>query len=118
MKSANSVLPPAQSRAAVPLPTRDLTDLPQYEPPSSESPRGPHTEHEYSLYKSGKPWLTLKVLSHASLPNSLPVFIEGRTISGSVEIDVSNLTNVQEITLSVSLSRVSALITRTAKSLR
>jgi hypothetical protein len=88
----------------LPPPTTDSADLPQDEAQSElvSSSRPPRTQHEYSLDGSDKPWLKLNVSSHASSPSSVPVFIEGDPIAGSVEVDVSKLANIQEITLSVS----------------
>jgi hypothetical protein len=70
---------------------------------SRRTSRRGRVKHEFHLTGGKeKPWATLKVLSNARFSNQPPVFLEGDTISGSVEVDESKLGQFQAIDVSVS----------------
>lgn len=58
-------------------------------------------EHVYSLERKGKKWLNLFVKSRTASPTP-PLFLEGDTISGRVEVDVEKAEGAKAITIAVS----------------
>ncbi|KAJ7077161.1 hypothetical protein B0H15DRAFT_862621 [Mycena belliarum] len=64
--------------------------LPGYSQRSSLVPRRIMTEHQYHLTSAGSkpPWATLKVISRASTPSDVPIFLEGDKITGSFTVDL------------------------------
>jgi len=77
--------------------------LPQYAPRSA--PQYSRSEHELGLMNNAgsyEKWTALKLFSRAASPKSLPVYIEGDTITGTLEVEASKLAKIREIKLSVS----------------
>lgn len=74
-------------------------ELPGYSraEPSSTSREWP--EHVYSLDKTQ---LSLKVKSRAPSATNLPLFFDGDTITGSVEMNVEKPESAKSVTISVS----------------
>lgn len=79
-----------------------------YGDPQEIVPTGSHpTEHEFTLRSgmmmTGKPWLTLRVLTRPSkLPHKYPRIFGGENIAGVVEIKLDQPMNINSITLHVS----------------
>lgn len=83
------------------------SELPSYGRAGSSSGAGLSSRqrqaHTYTLQNGNKPpWATLHVLSWAPTAKSLPVFFEGQTIEGSVDLDLPKPENIKAITISVS----------------
>jgi hypothetical protein len=82
-------------------------ELPTYSGPSSSRreggrPRRVRTEHVYTINNTdGTPWLYLKFKSWASSTNSLPMFIEGQTIKGIVDLDLKKSDSISAIVVNV-----------------
>ncbi|KAF5346155.1 hypothetical protein D9758_009962 [Tetrapyrgos nigripes] len=85
------------------LPGQSTTSLPAYTRRASPSPRRttrPKTEHIVELSnisgiggatsKKSKPWAVLKIYSSARSSKSLPVFLEGDKITGSLTLDLGH----------------------------
>ncbi|KAF8206140.1 hypothetical protein K438DRAFT_2013934 [Mycena galopus ATCC 62051] len=74
--------------------SQSVTSLPAYtarDRPSTASAVRELTEHVYEIKdKKKKPWATLKLKSSARSSTSLPTFLEGDRITGSVTLDLSN----------------------------
>lgn len=58
--------------------------------------------HRFLEDTKGKKWLSMFVQSRASNAASLPVFFEGDTISGRVEVDLDKAESSKGVTISVS----------------
>lgn len=116
--------PPSSSTPAVPatrnsaLASYSLLSLPNYstefpnvslpEPPTYTPGAGQRarprerSEHVYHLLNGAdKPWLTLRVLSWAPTEKHSPVFIEGETINGLVEMNLEKAENVKQVVVYV-----------------
>ena len=82
-------------------------ELPTYSGPSSSRRGGGRsrrirTEHIYTINNAdGTPWLYLKLKSWASSANSLPLFIEGQTIKGDVDLDLKKSDSISAIVVNV-----------------
>ncbi|KAF5339259.1 hypothetical protein D9758_013331 [Tetrapyrgos nigripes] len=85
------------------LPGQSTTSLPAYTRRASPSPLRtprPKTEHVVELSnnsgmggassKKSKPWAVLKVYSNARSSKSLPAFVEGERLTGSVTLDLGS----------------------------
>lgn len=82
------------------------SDPPTYSGPLSRRRGGRsrtgRTEHTYTINNTNEhPWMTLKVKSWASSKNSLPVFIEGQSIEGIVELDLRKSDSINAINVTV-----------------
>ncbi|THU78163.1 hypothetical protein K435DRAFT_876945 [Dendrothele bispora CBS 962.96] len=94
LHGSTSSLVPGQSTTSLPAYTRLPTP-----PPRPRTPRL-KTEHVVELSnnsgiggaasKKSKPWAVLKVYSNARSSKSLPTFVEGDSISGSVTLDLGS----------------------------
>lgn len=58
--------------------------------------------HRYLETPKGKKWLSMYVKSRSTSVTSLPVFFEGDTISGRVELDLDKADSGKSVTISVS----------------
>lgn len=68
---------------------------------TSSSSRG-RAEHAYTMLNSkGKPWISLRFHSSAHASHNVPVFWEGDTIDGTVELDASK-ENIMQVDIIVS----------------
>lgn len=84
------------------------TDLPQYSPDQRPAPAQSRSrvqvEHVYSLNNSkDKPWVILKVNSWSPSAKSLPMFLDGDIITGSVEISLDKPESAKGVTIGVSI---------------
>ncbi|KAF7374624.1 hypothetical protein MSAN_00347200 [Mycena sanguinolenta] len=73
--------------------SQSVTSLPAYtarDRPSTASAVRELTEHVFEISKKKKPWATLKLKSCARASTSLPTYLEGDRITGSVTLDLSN----------------------------
>ena len=86
------------------------TDLPSYAdvPKSTAKPTTSatsiwQTKHTYSLNTSkGIPWLKLLASSRAPSIKTLPVFLEGDVISGSVDVELDKPESCKGVSITVS----------------
>lgn len=87
------------------FPNVSLPELPTYTPGAGQRARPrERSEHVYHLLNGAdKPWLTLRVLSWAPSEKHLPVFIEGETINGLVEMNLEKTENVKQVAVYVRL---------------
>jgi hypothetical protein len=82
-------------------------ELPAYA--SSQAPAGARAapqrcSHSYSLENKGRTWITLKVSnSRAQVAKQLPLFYDGDTIEGAVEVDLDKAESAKAVTISASL---------------
>ena len=68
-------------------------------------------DHSYNLpTRKGVPWATLKIQSRATAISSLPLFIEGQPITGSIELNLLEETCMKSV--SIAVSRLCRVITR------
>jgi len=88
---------PAYS-AHAPVPTRQTIR------PTSARRREPLTEHVFDLShkKSTKPWASLKLQSFATSSKSLPMFVEGDKLKGSVVLDLEQPEHISLVIVKVS----------------
>ncbi|KAJ7592897.1 hypothetical protein C8J56DRAFT_1045349 [Mycena floridula] len=92
------------------LSVQSVTSLPAYTPrpsrPSSAHRRREPIEHVLELSdKRGKPWASLKLFSNAGGSKSLPTFVQGDKITGSVSLELSEEDSISSIDISVSFIR-------------
>ncbi|KAG7089397.1 hypothetical protein E1B28_011085 [Marasmius oreades] len=80
-----------------------VTSLPAYTRRESPPPRFP-TQHVFQLShnlsdkRNSKPWITLYLISNSRDPKSLPTYVEGDKITGSVELDLEEAgDNIQSV---------------------
>lgn len=62
--------------------------------------------HKYLETGKGKKWLSMFVKSRATSAASLPVFFEGDTISGRVELDLDKAESSKGVSITVSESLI------------
>jgi hypothetical protein len=59
-------------------------------------------EHRYVLEdKSGRNWVSFKVKSRAADPKNTPLFFEGDTIAGEVQLDLAKAKTLKGLTITV-----------------
>jgi len=83
----------------------DTEELPGYSP----APRRPRTgtggfrrEHRFSLKdRSGREWLSFKVNSRAVNTKNIPVFLDGDTVEGEVQLDLAKAQRLKCLTITV-----------------
>ena len=87
------------------FPNISLPELPSYTPGDARrSRRREQCEHAYHLLDgAGRPWLTLRVKSWALSEKHQPLFIEGGTINGLVEMNLEKTDNVKQVVVYVSV---------------
>lgn len=76
-------------------------DLPTSSASSAMVPTAPTTTHVYSTSRSDTFRFALRLRSFASESHATPLFLEGTTIEGSVELDLSKRSRVTSIILTV-----------------
>ncbi|KAK7032322.1 hypothetical protein VNI00_013281 [Paramarasmius palmivorus] len=64
-------------------------------------------EHSFSLERRGQKWLTLFVRSRSRSPLTAPVYIEGDTITGRVELDLDRPETIKGVAVAVQASVMS-----------
>lgn len=74
----------------------------QQQDAGSSSSGGLTEHHRFLETAKGKKWLGLSVKSRSPVAASMPIFVEGDTISGSVHIDLDKSESSRGITISVS----------------
>lgn len=93
--------------------SQSVTSLPAYtarDRPSTAGVVRELTEHEFDIKdKKKKPWATLKLRSNARSSASLPTFLEGDKITGSVTLDLSSSEKILGVSLLVSVFVIHAL---------
>jgi hypothetical protein len=93
--------------------SQSVTSLPAYtarDRPSTAGAVRELTEHEFDIKdKKKKPWATLKLRSNARSSASLPTFLEGDKITGSVTLDLSSSEKILGVSLLVSVFVIHAL---------
>ncbi|KAJ6520896.1 hypothetical protein DFH09DRAFT_1331546 [Mycena vulgaris] len=78
--------------------------------PSTAGAVRPLTEHVFEIKdKKKKPWATLKLSSSAPRATSLPTFLEGDKINGSVTLDLSNSEKILGVSILIRGSVVTGL---------
>jgi hypothetical protein len=69
---------------------------------SSLYPRGARTEHIMELANGkNRPWAMFRVFSSARSPEQIPLFYEGESITGSVELILQNSDPIHSISITV-----------------
>lgn len=58
-------------------------------------------EHKFPMERNGRVWLTLNVRSRAKSANTPPIYTEGDTVSGHVELKFDRPEKIKEITVTV-----------------
>lgn len=86
--------------------SQSVTSLPPYTAyarPSTAGAVRELTEHVFEIKdKKKKPWATLKLSSSARSSSSLPTFLEGDKITGSVTLDLSSCEKILGVSILVS----------------
>ncbi|TFK40190.1 hypothetical protein BDQ12DRAFT_772139 [Crucibulum laeve] len=81
------------------------SELPSYSSVSAQkkspTPVAGGSEHSKSLENDGRKWLSLYVKSRSGNSSTLPVFLEGDSISGRVEIDLQKAETIKGIVIEV-----------------
>ena len=87
------------------FPNISLPELPSYTPGDARrSRRREQCEHVYHLLDgAGRPWLTLRLKSWALSEKHQPLFIEGGTINGLVEMNLEKTESVKQVVVYVSV---------------
>ncbi|KAF7312490.1 hypothetical protein MIND_00262700 [Mycena indigotica] len=86
--------------------SESVTSLPaysaqQHRPRTASAAREP-TEHLFELKdKKQRAWATLKLNSSARSSSSLPTFLEGENLQGSVSLDLSHRENILGVTIQI-----------------
>ncbi|KAK7033382.1 hypothetical protein R3P38DRAFT_2922387 [Favolaschia claudopus] len=85
--------------------SQSVTSLPAYsarDRPSTAGAVRELTEHTFELKdKKKKPWATLRLKSSARSSTSMPTFLEGERITGSVTLDLSNSEKILGVSILV-----------------
>ncbi|TDL25704.1 hypothetical protein BD410DRAFT_895932 [Rickenella mellea] len=79
-------------------------ELPGYSPQKPQATaRAGQTEQAYSLEtNAGRKWITLRVTSWSPNPKSLPLFLDGDTIKGTVEVDLEKPESSKGVSINIS----------------
>ncbi len=63
-------------------------------------------EHSFPLERNGRKWMSLCVRSRAKRAGSPPIYTEGDTVSGRVELDLDKPEKIKMITVTVRRIRI------------